>query len=73
MNALVHINKLFSNAVSVSYNSKRYGVKSCGNVLNADLAYDLKIMHSRALEMKCCESTNRGCSLSVLEEKIKSL
>lgn len=73
MDALIHINKLFSIAVYASYNTKRYGIKSCNNTLDAELVDDLRIMYTRALEMKSCEACNTGCSLSVLEEKIKTL
>lgn len=74
MDPLVRINEVFAQTVYAKYKRKRYGLKNCNLLINADFADDLRNLLIRATEMEKCECIMSGsCTLSVIEEKINTL
>jgi hypothetical protein len=72
--AAIRINKLFAESVFTLYKKKRYGLKKCQMTYDPEFLSDMKDLHSRSLELKDCERTfHKFCSLTTLEEKIKTL
>ena len=54
MDPLVRINNVFSEATFTKYKKKKYGLKSCVQTIDIDLAYDLRNLLIRAKEMNAC-------------------
>jgi hypothetical protein len=71
---LVRISNLFSQSMIESFTRKRYGIKKCGNVVNADLAYDVLNLYKRSLERDACNICDDNyCCTSQIEERINTL
>jgi hypothetical protein len=74
MDPLVRINEVFAQSVYAKYKQKRYGLKNCSTLINADFADDLRNLLIRATEMEeCLCIMSSACSLSVIKEKINTL
>jgi hypothetical protein len=71
---LIRINQVYAQSVYAKYKQKRYGLKNCNTVINADFADDLRNLLIRATEMEACECImSSACSLATIEEKINTL
>ncbi|NBP68102.1 MAG: hypothetical protein EBR30_03555 [Cytophagia bacterium] len=72
--AAIRINKLFADSVFTLYRKRRYGLKKCQMTYAPEFLGDLRELHARSVELKACERTfSKACSLTTLEEKIKTL
>lgn len=71
---LIRINEVFAQSVYARYKQKRYGLKNCSALIDADLADDLRNLLIRATEMETCSCImSSTCSLSTIKEKINTL
>lgn len=74
MDPLIRISEVFAQSVYTKYKQKRYGLKNCSALIDADFADDLRNLLIRATEMEKCECIISGaCSLPVINEKINTL
>ena len=71
---LIRINEVFAQSVYARYKQKRYGLKNCSALIDADFADDLRNLLIRATEMEACLCImSNGCSLSTIKERINTL
>lgn len=71
---VVRIHKLFAEAVFSNYRKRRYGIKNCRIIYDPEYLNDLRELRKRASEMKDCDrELGCGCSLTKIDEKIKTL
>ena len=71
---LIRINEVFAQSVYARYKQKRYGLKNCSALIDADFADDLRNLLVRATEMEACLCImSNGCSLSTIKERINTL
>ena len=71
---LTHINQLFADSVFQEIRKKRFGLKTCKAVVDAELADDLLNIYKRKCERAACgEVTNLGCLMQDVEERINTL
>lgn len=74
MDALIKINKIFSETVYASYKRKRYGMKTCSAIIDEELTDDLRNLLIRSQEQEACECVLPGtCTLTAIEERINTL
>ena len=71
---LEKISELFVHSIQEDYIKRRFGIKSCTNIINYNYAYDLLNLYKRSLERDDCGICNDSyCCTSQIEEKIKTL
>lgn len=73
MSSLSHINELFADAVFQEVRKRRFGLKICKAVVDAELADDLRNLYQRSLEQQACEQNSCTCSITTIEERINTL
>ena len=74
LNPKTRIETLFSDVTYNLYMQKRYGIRTCKNQIDQDLAADLRELLIRATEMDTCGTTLAGsCSKLTIEERINTL
>jgi hypothetical protein len=60
--------------MSVRYNQKRFGIKKCKSIIDADKAHDLLNILNRAIELDSCDASfGSCCSLTKINETINTL
>jgi hypothetical protein len=72
---IVHINRLYADAVFQEIRKKRFGLKVCKAHVDIDLADDLRNIYARQLELvDCgCNPDLSSCSKVKVEERINTL
>ncbi len=69
----IHINKVFAESIYAEYKRKRYGIKSCNARVDADYAYDMKMLLKRNEELQSCNLKLDACSIESIQERINTL
>lgn len=74
MNPRTRIETLFSDVTYNLYMQKRYGIRTCKNQVDQDLAADLRELLIRSTEMETCgKNLGASCSTLIIEERINTL
>lgn len=72
--ALERISNTFSFSMQENLKRRRYGIKSCENVVDKDLAYDIYNLYIRSLEKDACNiCEDIFCCTNQLYERINTL
>jgi ferritin-like protein len=70
---LIRINQLFADSVFTNYRKKRYGLKKCKTAYDPEYLNDMRELLKRSTELEQCEKKLGGCSITKIEETIKTL
>ena len=71
---LEKISELFVHSIQEDYIKRRYGIKSCNNIIDYNYAYDILTLYKRALEKDECNiCDDYYCCTNQIEERIKTL
>lgn len=74
LNPKTRIETLFSDTTYNLYLQKRFGIRTCKNQIDQELAADLRELLSRATEMETCgQHLGGSCSKLTIEERINTL
>lgn len=71
---LEKISELFVHSIQEDYIKRRFGIKSCNNVIEYNYAYDILNLYKRSLERDICGICDDSyCCTNQIEERIKTL
>lgn len=75
MNPNFHIADLVAESTYQKFNADRFGIESCINTVDSEMALELQTIYKRLQERKACnlEDASACCPLEAIEEKIKTL
>ncbi len=69
----IRINKVFADSIYARYKQKRYGIKTCNALVDADFANDMRELLKRNEELQACSRKLEGCGLDRIQERIDTL